>query len=122
MRRKAALLAVLAFAAPLAVRVAAGFCDAEAARCALACARAGMATETGASCCPMGHGAALPTLSSCARESDGAPLPAAIGPMLLLAALLLPVPLLSRRLIGGADLPMPFPPLRLLDKVPLLLA
>jgi hypothetical protein len=119
MRRRAVLLVLFVFAAPVFLRLAAGLRDTEAARCALACARAGMGVETGASCCPVGHGADLPTLSSCAREGDGAPLPGAIAPMLLLAALLLPLPSLSRRLTDGADLPMPFPPARLLDKVPL---
>jgi hypothetical protein len=120
MSRRAALLALFVFATPIGVRLAASLRDPEAIRCALACARAGMGVENGASCCPMGHGAALPTLSSCAREADGVTLPAAIGPMLLLAALLLTLPSLSRRLTAGADLPMPFPPARPLDKVPLL--
>jgi hypothetical protein len=42
--------------------------------------------------------------------------------MLLVAALLLSLPSLSRRLTAGAELPMPFPPARSLDKVPLLFA
>jgi hypothetical protein len=121
MRRKAALLALLVFAVPVAARLAASWRDAEAARCALACARAGMGVETGASCCPMGHGAGGLSLSACARDGDAARLPATIGPMLLFAVLALPLPFLSRRLTAGGELPMPFPPSRLLDKVPLLL-
>jgi len=120
MRRRAVVFALLVFAAPISLRVAAGLRDAEAARCALACARAGMGVETGASCCPMGHGAGDLSLSACARDGDAAPLPAAIGPMLLLAVLALPLPSLARRLTAGAELPMPFPPARPLDKVPLL--
>jgi len=119
MRRNAAVFALFLFVAPIAARLAAGVRDSEAERCALACARAGMGVETGASCCPMGHGAAGLSFSSCARDGDPAPVPAAIGPMLLLAALLLPLPALSRRRPLGEVLGIPFPPARLLDKVPL---
>lgn len=120
MRRHAAVLAVFLLVAPAFAGFVTSLRDAEAARCALACARAGMGMENGASCCPMGHGA-VPSFASCARDGDPAPIPAAIGPMLLLTALLLPLPSLSRRLSAAAGLRIPFPPARLPDKVPLLL-
>ncbi|HTY42690.1 MAG TPA: hypothetical protein VMH79_12520 [Thermoanaerobaculia bacterium] len=118
MRRKAGLLALIAFVAPLAAGLAVSAGDSPTARCALACARAGMGVGPGASCCPMGHGGG-PSFSSCARDGDAAPVPAAIGPMLLLAALVLPLPSLTRRRPSGAPLAILFPPSRLLDKVPL---
>ena len=121
MRRKTVALALFLLLAPSVARLAASSSDAEAARCALACARAGMGVDHGASCCPTGHGAALPTLSSCAHEGDGAPLPGAIGPMLLLGALLLCLPSPSGRVGLIPGLALPFPPARSLDKVPLLL-
>ena len=121
MRRNAAWLALFLVLAPAAARLAASASDAAAARCALACARAGMGVEKGAVCCPMGHGPAVPTLSSCAHEGDAAPAPGAALPMLLAAALLLPLPWISDRLRVRPDPPAPFPPARLLDKVPLLL-
>ena len=121
MRRKTAWLALSLLVATAFARWVASSSDADAARCALACARAGMGVETGASCCPMGHGGGDLSLSACARDGDAAPLPAAIGPMLLFAVLALPLPSLARRLTAGAEIPMPFPPARLLDKVPLLL-
>ena len=120
MRRNAAVFALFLLVAPLAARLALASTDLEAARCALACARAGMGVETGASCCPTGHGGALPTLASCAIDGDGVPLPGVLGPMLLVAALLLPLPSLSRRWRLATAARLPFPPARPLDKVPLL--
>ena len=121
MRRKAALLVLFVFVAPVAARVAAGFRDPEAMRCALACARAGMGAEKGAACCPAGHGAAVPSLSSCAHEGEAANVPGAALPMLLAAAILLTLP----SMWGGGDLlpdvVPPSPPSRVPDKVPLLL-
>jgi hypothetical protein len=122
MRRNAVLFALLLLVAPLAARLAVASSDLETARCALACARAGLAGEKGAVCCPTGHGAAVPTISACHGDGDGVPLPGAYGPVLLVAALLLSLPSLSRRLSFGTRLVAPFPPARLLDKVPLLLA
>ena len=121
MRRNAAVLALLLLVAPAGARYLVSSHDAEAARCALACARAGMAGEKGAVCCPTGHGVALPTMSSCAHEGDGAPLPGAFGPMLLAATLLLTLPSSSGRVRLARVLAIPSPFARLLDKVPLLL-
>ena len=120
MRRKTAALALFLLLAPFVARFAASSSDAEAARCALACARAGMGVDHGATCCPTGHGAPA-TLSSCAHESDAAPLPGALIPMLLAAALLLGLPSRSGRVGLIPELALPFPPARSLDKVPLLL-
>ena len=121
MRRNAAVLALFVLVAPLAARLVASSVDAEAARCALACARAAMGGEKGAVCCPTGHGAAGPTLSSCPHEGDAAPLPAAAGLALLAAALLLPMPSTTRRRAWVPVLAFPFPASRIPDKVPLLL-
>ncbi|HTY42687.1 MAG TPA: hypothetical protein VMH79_12505 [Thermoanaerobaculia bacterium] len=120
MRRNAALLGLLVFGAALGTRLAAAAsADTAATTCALACARAGMAAEKGAACCPMGHGAALPTLSSCAHDGDAVPLPAAL-PMLLCAGLLLTLPALSGRHALVLDSVLPLPPALIPDKVPLL--
>lgn len=118
MRRNAAALALLLLVVPAVARFATSLSDAEAARCALACAK-GMGAEKGAACCPLGHGSPL-TMSSCAHEGD-AGLPGALGPILLAAALLLSLPSSAGRIRPAPALATPFPPSRLLDKVPLLL-
>jgi MYXO-CTERM domain-containing protein len=120
MRRKTAGLALLLLLAPSVAWFASSSSDAEAARCALACARAGMGVDPGAACCPTGHGAALPTLSSCAPEDDATPPPGGLAPMLLAAALLLCLPSPSGRVRLLRAVALPIPPARLLDKVPLL--
>ncbi len=120
MRRNTAVFAVFLLVAPLAARLAAASSDLESTRCALACVRAGMAAEKGAACCPMGHGAAVPTLASCSHEGDAVPLRTA-PPMLLVAGLFLTLPSLSRRTPLAPAFALPWPPSRLPDKVPLLL-
>ncbi len=118
MRRRATVFALVLLVAPLAARVAAASRAADAA-CALACARAGMAGDKGAACCPIGHGAAVPTLSTCAHDFEGAPLPAAL-PVLLCAAPLLTLPALAGRHALAPVAALPFPPALVPDKVPLL--
>ena len=121
MVRKTVWVALVLLVAPAAARFTASSVAAEAARCALACARAGMGAEKGAACCPTGHGPAVPSLSSCAHDADATPVPGAVGPILLVAALLLPLPSLARRLGLAPNPALPFSPSRIPDKVPLLL-
>jgi len=118
MRRKTAALALFLLLAPAVARLGSFSIDAGA-RCALACARAGLGVDHGAACCPTGHDASLPTLSSCAHDVDAAPLPAALGPMMLAAALVLFLPSSSGRVLLVPALAVSFPPARPLDKVPL---
>jgi hypothetical protein len=120
MRRKAAVLAVFLLVAPAAARYVVSARDAEAVRCALACARAGMGVEKGATCCPTGHGPAAPTMSSCSHDDDAAPMPGTAA-MLLVALLLLTLPSASRRGPLALAFALPSVPARLPDKVPLLL-
>lgn len=119
MRRNAAVFAVFLLVAPVAARLALTSSDLESARCALACARAGMAAEKGAVCCPAGHGPSAATLSSCSHDG-AAPLPGA-GPMLVVAALLLILPSATRRTMLALAFALTSAPSRLPDKVPLLL-
>ncbi|HYX19355.1 MAG TPA: hypothetical protein VFA98_00730 [Thermoanaerobaculia bacterium] len=120
MRRKAAFLALFFLLAPLAARLAVASSDLETARCALACARAGMGVEKGAACCPTGHGAAVPTMASCSPD-DGAAPPPGSAPMLLVAALLLVLPSVTRGRPLARAFALPSAPTRIPDKVPLLL-
>lgn len=119
MRRMAVALALFLIVAPALVRLTASSSEA-AASCALACARADRGVEKGASCCPTGHGAALPTLSSCARDDAAAAVPGT-APMLLAAPLLLILPSATRRPPLAPAFALPSAPSRVPDKVPLLL-